>query len=213
MVFIFDLDDTLFPLANIDDNLSNQVRESLIKINESMKEYTKEEIDEIEYHLKIKPLDDVIKKYRLSDAYQKKLINKFLSIEACSIKYRFNDINFLDKLVKYDSYLVTTGFPKLQFSKLKLLGLESYFREVYIDNPVKKNRVTKAMFFKKIESNYRYNKKDFVVIGDNLNSEIKSANELGLTSIWINRNNNLTKNIQPTFTVTNLNEIEGIIKL
>lgn len=207
MIFIFDLDDTLFPLINVNDGLSKQVRETLLNVNNSEKLFSIEDINSIELDLRIQPLDIIIKKYKLNNIYYNKLIETFNNMELTDIKYFFSDMSFLNDIKEYDSYLVTTGFEKLQLSKLKMLGLSHYFKNIFIDNPIDIKRTTKLDFFKKIKSLYNCSCNEFIVIGDNLHSEISAANTLGYTSIWINRFNKENLEIIPSIEVTNMTEI------
>ncbi len=54
-------------------------------------------------------------------------------------------------------------------------------------------------------------KSNTIMIGDNLKSDIKSAQGFGMKAIWINRNKNKTEELKPDYEITNLSEIFKII--
>lgn len=78
-----------------------------------------------------------------------------------------------------EKFLVTAGYTKLQKSKIKQLGINKDFKEIIIADPYKSD-VTKADVFKQIMNKYQYEAGDVLVIGDNPESEIASAKELGI---------------------------------
>ena len=52
-----------------------------------------------------------------------------------------------------------------------------------------------------------------ILIGDSLGTDIKGANQIGLKSIWINRDKriNETPNIRPDFEIENFEELDKYI--
>ena len=51
------------------------------------------------------------------------------------------------------------------------------------------------------------------MVGDSLNLDIKGAQDFGIKTIWINRNNNKAENIKPDYEIANLTEIIKIITM
>ena len=49
-----------------------------------------------------------------------------------------------------------------------------------------------------------------IMIGDNLEADIKGAMNAGWDTVFVNHINEQTKDVKPTYTVYNLVELEGI---
>jgi putative hydrolase of the HAD superfamily len=77
---------------------------------------------------------------------------------------------------------LTTGFSGLQRNKIDCLGITHDFEEIFIIDPTQTNQIKKDIF-ELILTKYNYTTDDVVVIGDDLNSEIKAAKDLGIKSI------------------------------
>ena len=60
--------------------------------------------------------------------------------------------------IPLDKFLVTTGFIKLQMSKVKMLGIEEDFKEIHIVDPEVKDKTKKDVF--EIMEKYRYKPED-----------------------------------------------------
>lgn len=74
----------------------------------------------------------------------------------------------------YKKFLVTTGFTKMQNSKIKHLDLEKDFEKIFIIDP-SLTTLTKKDIFEKIFADYGYSAEEVLVVGDDINSEIKAA--------------------------------------
>jgi putative hydrolase of the HAD superfamily len=74
------------------------------------------------------------------------------------------------------------GFTKLQHSKIKQLNIEKDFEKIFVIDPSASD-LTKKDIFRKILSDYDYKAKNLLVVGDDLNSEIKAAKELGIETV------------------------------
>jgi len=83
------------------------------------------------------------------------------------------------KAIPLKKFLVTTGFPNLQWSKVKELGIEADFDEIHIVDPEQSTQ-TKKDVFSALLLKYGYKPEDVLVIGDDPESEIKAAAELGI---------------------------------
>jgi putative hydrolase of the HAD superfamily len=92
----------------------------------------------------------------------------------------------LVKELPLDKYLVTTGFPNMQQSKVDRMGLQKDFKEIHIVDPSTSNK-TKKDVFADIVQRHGYVNKDVLVIGDDLHSEIKAAQELGIEVVWYDK--------------------------
>jgi putative hydrolase of the HAD superfamily len=77
---------------------------------------------------------------------------------------------------------VTTGFPRLQHSKIERMGLNADFREIHVVDPAASER-TKRDVFEDIMQRHRYAPAEVLVIGDDPHSEIAAAQGLGIDAV------------------------------
>lgn len=178
---ILDLDNTIYPVNAIGDKLFK----SLFLLIEQSGEF-KGDIKEIRGHIMRHPFQVVAHDFSFSD----QLITDCLQL--------LSDLTYEDKMEPFEGYetlrnipckkyLVTTGFTKLQHSKIRQLGIVNDFEVVFVVDP-SKSILTKKDIFKKILSDNYYNPEDVLVVGDDLHSEIKAAKELGIGTIVYNHN-------------------------
>jgi putative hydrolase of the HAD superfamily len=90
----------------------------------------------------------------------------------------FEDYSFVKNL-NVDKFLVTAGYTKLQKSKIKQLGIEKDFKEIFISDPAKTGG-SKTEVFQLIINKYHYEPNEVLIIGDNPKAELTAAKELNL---------------------------------
>jgi putative hydrolase of the HAD superfamily len=109
---------------------------------------------------------------------------------------------------EYKLHLITNGFEKTQWRKLDNSKLGQYFEEVITSetsNSVKPNKeifeyalnVTGALLYESI------------MIGDNLDADIKGAMNAGMDAVFVNHLRIETE-VKPTYIIYNLKELEDI---
>lgn len=84
--------------------------------------------------------------------------------------------------MSYEKFLVTAGYQKFQQSKITGLNLEKDFKEIHIVDASVTN-LTKKDVFADIIDRYKYKISEVLVIGDDLDSEIKAGIELGIDTV------------------------------
>jgi len=109
-------------------------------------------------------------------------------IEICPAKsnvipYAFEILNYLKE--KYQLHIITNGFEDVQDTKLKSSNLKDYFDKVVTSERVGYKKPSKEMFNKAIEW-IGGNKKDFIMIGDNIDTDIKGALNAELDAVFFN---------------------------
>jgi putative hydrolase of the HAD superfamily len=115
----------------------------------------------------------------------------------------FGDFEVIRK-INVDKFLVTTGFLKMQQSKIRALGFED-FKETFVVDPTLTSD-TKKDIFTKILKKYNLKHGNVLVIGDDPDAEIKAAAELGIDSVLYDREN-LHKQAGATYRVSNYNDL------
>ena len=140
----------------------------------------------------------------------KELSARFLEVLPTQKKvfpYTFEILDYL-KEKKYQLHLITNGFEKTQWSKLKNSGLDKYFTHVITSEGSNSLKPKKEIF------EYAINKagatmKQSIMIGDNLDADIQGAMNAGMDTIFVNHINAST-DINPTYTITHLKQLEQI---
>lgn len=108
----------------------------------------------------------------------------------------------------YDLHLITNGFESTQHSKLRYSGLDRFFKEVITSegsNSLKPNKEIFDFAFEKTGAQ----KEESIMLGDSIEVDILGAMKAGIDQVFINHNNIVT-DINPTYTVTSLKELEEI---
>lgn len=173
---ILDLDNTIYAVSSI----GNELFASLFRLIEESGAYTGS-IDAIKDAIMRKPFQLVAAHYQFSDELVQKGIDLLMNLTYEAPIEPFNDYPYTKQLA-CEKFLVTTGFVKLQQSKIKRMGIESDFKEIHIVDPAISNKTKKDVFAEIIYKN-RYQLTEVLVVGDDLQSEIKAAKELGIEAV------------------------------
>lgn len=176
---ILDLDDTIFETKTITMDQVALIFEHFRSVTKN--DYSPTELENIITDLWKVPFDVVSKKYQFTPEVNAKF-SKAVEIQEYQFDIKpFQDFEYIQKL-HLPKVLVTTGFKKLQLAKIKALGIESVFDQIQIDEVDSDNRIFKKGIFESILSNSSY-EEQFIVIGDNPDSELRAGKELGLKTI------------------------------
>ena len=109
----------------------------------------------------------------------------------------------------YRMHMCSNGFHEVQYRKLAACGLRDYFDTIILSEDAGVNKPSPLYFdyaFKVAEAN----RETTLMIGDNLQTDILGAHDVGLDTIFFNRWNNEPSDI-PTYTVMGLREIMNIL--
>jgi putative hydrolase of the HAD superfamily len=172
---ILDLDNTIYPVSSISENLFGVVFEFVDSLAE---EIGTEEIEKVKAEMQRRPYQQVAEKFNFSEAAKSKGLDLLKDLEYALPMQPYEEYKYISE-APIDKYLVTTGFTKLQWSKIKLLGIEADFKAIYIVDP-QVSPETKRDIFAMIMSNNNYRPEELLVIGDDPESEIKAAASLGI---------------------------------
>ena len=110
---------------------------------------------------------------------------------------------------EYKLHLITNGFEKTQWRKLDNSKLGHYFEEVITSegsNSVKPNKEIFEYALRITGAELTHS----IMIGDNLDADIKGAINAGMDSIFVNHIKGDLKGIQPTYVIHHLQELEEI---
>lgn len=109
----------------------------------------------------------------------------------------------------YELHLITNGFEKTQHSKLKTSGLDRFFREVITSEGSNSLKPQKEIFeFAMARAGARVD--ESLMIGDTLDVDILGAMNVGMDQVHVNYNN-APQDLQPTYTIKALRELESFL--
>ena len=108
--------------------------------------------------------------------------------------------------------LVTSGFQKFQHSKIRQLGVEGAFEDIYYDDPGNPPRKGKAFYFDIIAKKYNTAPSEVWVIGDSEESEICAGNSLGMKTVQILRPG-VKESPKAQFHVSSLHEFLRLLQM
>ena len=130
--------------------------------------------------------DVVAERHHFSPAMRRAGGETFRKIEVTQPMHGYGDLAVLRELPA-QLYLVTSGFRRLQESKIRALGIGGYFAGIHIDaidDPVPEG---KFGIFQKLLAQGGWQPEEVVVVGDNPDAEIEAGNRLGMKTIQILR--------------------------
>ncbi len=122
-----------------------------------------------------------------------------------------NTVEVLTELKKrYKLHIITNGFKEVQFIKLKNSNLEQFFSKIFISETIGASK-PKTAFFEYAVKSANARKKECLIIGDNLETDIDGAINFGLDYVFYNPNKN-THNRSLMHEISDLKEILDIVK-
>lgn len=176
---IYDLDNTIFPVSSIGDKLFGP----LFDLIQSSTEHDGR-FDEIRQAIMRTPFRIVAQRHNFSDSLTLKGIELQETLFYDEPIAPFEDYT-ATRSIPGERFLVTTGFQKMQYSKIVQLGIADDFKEMHIVNPTVTN---KAEVFAAILSRHRYAPDEVLAVGDDPESEIAAAKVLGIPTVLYDKN-------------------------
>lgn len=179
-VLFIDLDNTIYPVSSIGaalfDPLFNKIKDDGRYLGD---------FNEIKEAIMRRPFQKVARDFNFNcDLINKSLI--LLESLECNMSMKpFNDYTDV-KNIRCQKFLITTGFTKMQNSKIDNLNIREDFKEIHIVDPQLSN-LTKKDIFLDIINRHNFNITEILVIGDDINSEIKAAKTLGIDVVLIDK--------------------------
>ena len=170
---IYDFDNTLYSVRSIGKELFTP----LFDLIASTKQHD-ENMEEIKNDLMGKPFQVVAKEHHFSEELIEQCTELLRKLTYKGEIRPFGDYQETKK-IPGDRYLVTTGFADLQWSKIRRMGIEEDFQEIHVVDPDTSPK-TKKDVFADIMERKEYAPSEVLVVGDDPESEIKAAKELGI---------------------------------
>ncbi|WP_230680346.1 HAD family hydrolase [Pontibacter rufus] len=200
---IYDLDNTIYAVPLIGE----QLFASLFRLIAASGQH-QSDMDVIKADIMRKPFQMVAAHHQFSHELTQKGINLLNDLTYSGpIKY-FSDYAETG-LLPGERFLVTTGFRKLQLSKIRGMGIEKDFKEIHIVDPMTSAKTKKDVFADIMERN-GYTPAEMLVVGDDPESEIKAARELGIDTALYDKYN-LHAQTEATYRISDFKELGKLL--
>jgi len=121
--------------------------------------------------------------------------------------YTMEILHYL-KAKKYEVHLITNGFEKTQWSKIRNSGLDKFITHV-ITSEGSNSLKPKKEIFDYAMAIAGASLPESIMIGDNLDADIQGAMNAGMDTVFVNHINAVA-GIKPTHIVTHLKQLEDI---
>ena len=86
----------------------------------------------------------------------------------------------------YEMYIVTNGATEVSRPRIEHSGLAPFFHQIFVSEELGANKPDKAFFESVFQQVKDSDKKEFVIIGDSLTSDILGGKNAGIGTIWYN---------------------------
>lgn len=110
---------------------------------------------------------------------------------------------------KYPLYIITNGFEEVQFSKLRNSGMDRYFTSIITSEEAGVKKPERAIFEFAMRKTGAL-AGDSLMIGDDLEVDIRGAKEAGIDQVYVNHEA-VSHVEEATYEVFSLKELEEII--
>lgn len=108
-------------------------------------------------------------------------------------------------------FVITNGVTKTQIKRLKMAGLYGFFEDIFDSQSIGYNKPFPEFFDYVMSSIKYFDKREALIIGDSLNSDIKGGLQSGIDTCWFNRKlHKCSADIPSTYTITSLAELYEI---
>ncbi|SDX49517.1 YjjG family noncanonical pyrimidine nucleotidase [Paenibacillus sp. CF384] len=108
-------------------------------------------------------------------------------------------------------FVVTNGITETQIKRLKISGLFDFFEAVFDSQSIGYSKPSIAFFEYVMNHIKDFNRREALIIGDSLSTDIKGGILSGIDTCWINRKSQSSPaDIQSTYTITTLVELFAI---
>ena len=199
-VIFIDLDNTIYPVYSIADKLFKSLFKHIDENREFMGDF-----EEVKSEIMRIPFQKVAEKFSFSKHLYNGCIHILLNLTFEGPMSPFPDYARIQNLPQ-KMFLVTSGFTKLQQSKVKQLRIKDDFESIHIIDPVISDLTKKNIFLQIInENNFRFS--EILIVGDDLESEIQAGKELGIDAVLYDRIGKFSDNKK----VTNITTFHDLI--
>jgi len=201
---ILDLDNTIYPVSSISENLFADLFAILDQHAEVINAADPDTIYRIKDEMTRRPFQHIADEFNLHHGVRNQIEERLRNMTYDQPMKPFDDYHHV-RTIQLDKFLVTTGYSKLQWSKVKMLGIEDDFKHIHIVDPDVNSKTKKDVFVEIMETQ-NYTPVDLLVIGDDPESEIKAAKALGIDTFLYDPANRYP-DVEVTYRSGNLRDV------
>lgn len=177
---IFDLDNCLAPANEVGEAFFQPAFDAMRQANQG--HLSEQALDRAFADVWKHSLDWVAATHSFSNAMLVAGWDVFAQLEVRHALKGYPDLHTLSEL-PVRRFLVTSGFRRLQESKIRALGIGSFFERAIVDAIDEPGRIGKHGHFRQILDDHDLQPTQIMVVGDNADSEIAAGNQLGIKTI------------------------------
>lgn len=129
----------------------------------------------------------------------------------------YDDAYNILKKINIPQFGVTNGTKIAQIKKIKASHIDNILEKVFISDEIGHEKPTTEFFdvvFKYIEAKYGFiDRNEIAIIGDSLTSDIQGGNNVGIATIWYNKDHKINNtNLRIDHEIDNLMDLLELIK-
>ena len=120
-------------------------------------------------------------------------------------------IEALDYLkLRHKLYIASNGMNDVQIKRLEIARIIDYFEKIYVSEKIGFNKPDVNFFNYIFKDLNDYNKNNYIIIGDRLDSDVLGGINSSIKTIYLNRDN-IDGSIKADFEIKSLKEIKDIL--
>jgi FMN phosphatase YigB (HAD superfamily) len=182
---VFDLDHTLFDPHTVPRALFDRLEANVRQVAAGL--MPERALDAALADAWRLPFDRVVTLHGLPEAVSTAWRDAACALEVTAPLTPFTDVVAGLRQLSLRRFLLTTGFRRLQESKVRQLGLTSLFEAVYVDALDPPGPRGKRVYLEQLLNEHALAASDVMVIGDRADDELSAGAALGMVVVQILR--------------------------
>jgi len=157
------------------------------------------------------PFDFVARKYGFTPPMKAAGWEVLIHLQVTSPMQGYGDLDVLNELAVL-RFLVTSGFRRLQESKIRALGIARFFTSIHVDAIDHPGCQGKQAIFEDILRDHQLQPDQVLIVGDNHDSEIAIGGRLGIRTVQTLRPG-VPRSSAATHHIQTLRELKPLLNL
>ncbi|HEY0552252.1 MAG TPA: HAD family hydrolase [Verrucomicrobiae bacterium] len=155
------------------------------------------------------PFDFVAEKYAFTQPMKDAGWHAFLNVEVTTPMRGYGDLDVLGEL-KVRRFLVTSGFRRLQESKIRVLNIAPLFTQIVVDALNEPNSRGKLAIIQDLIRTHHLVPSRTLIVGDNPDSELAAGLRLGIRTVQTLRPG-VPRYLEATHHISTFHELRSLL--